>query len=388
MLLAAGPLLAACDDKAASQAGGAEPPPAKVSVIAVKSESLPILNELPGRIAPTRIAEVRPRVSGILVDRVFQQGSQVKEGDILYRIDPEPFRVRVASAEASLQRAQSTLLQAQQTAGRIDQLTQQRVASQQQQDDAVAAVAQAQADVASAKAQLDTAKLDLRYSDITAPISGVIGRAMITEGALVNSSGTEPLAIIRQLDPVYADFTQSVNELMKLRRSTESGDVNRPDEARVRLIFDDGTPYEHDGKVLFSEATVDITTGQVILRGEFPNPNGELLPGMYVRVQIEQGIQPDAIAVPQQSVQRDTAGHSQLYVVGEDSVPELRTVTAGRLLGDRWVIDSGLKPGDQVVVEGFQKIRPGAKVQAEAWVPPSASGTPKQAAMLPTPAVE
>ncbi|WP_342640384.1 efflux RND transporter periplasmic adaptor subunit [Rhodoligotrophos ferricapiens] len=386
MITAASPVLIGCDDQAASKdtpGAAAEAPPQPVSVVTVRPERLPIVNELPGRIAPLRVAEVRPRVSGIVIERVFEQGSEVKEGDVLYRIDPEPFRVRVASAEAALKRAEAGRLQAQQTAERIEQLRKQRVVSTQQQDDAVAALAQAQADVASAKAQLDAARLDLQYADVRAPISGRIGRALITEGALVSASGAEPLATIRQLDPVYADFNQSVNDLLALRRSTASGSLSEPNEgeATVKLIFDDGTPYKYSGKVLFSEATVDETTGQVLLRGEFPNPDGELLPGMYVRVQVEQGVEPNAIAVPQQAVQRDTSGHAQVYVVGEDSIPQLRTVKAGRTLGDRWVINAGLKPGERVVVEGFQKIRPGMKVQAQAWAPAGegASAPGKQA---------
>lgn len=369
----AGPILAGCNNEAVSKDAEAAqtPPPAQVAVLTVKAEALPIINELPGRIAPTRVAEVRPRVSGIVIERVFEQGSEVKEGDVLYRIDPEPFRVQVASAEAALRRAEATRLQASQKAERINKLSDREVVSGQQHDDAVAALAQAEADVASAKAQLAAAQLNLEYAEVKAPISGVIGRAMITEGALVSSSGPAPLATIRQLDPIYADFTQSVNELLQLRRSAATGSVSRPNEgeAVVRLIFDDGTPYAHPGKVLFSEATVDETTGQVVLRGEFPNPEGDLLPGMYVRVQVEQGTQQNVIAVPQQAIQRDSGGQAQVYVVGEDSVPQLRTVTAGRTLGDSWVIHSGLEPGDQVVVEGFQKIRPGAKVDAVAWAP-------------------
>lgn len=375
-------LLAGCNLEAASQKEAstpATPPPPAVSVVTVVPETLPIVNELPGRIAPTRVAEVRPRVSGIVIERVFTQGSTVKEGDILYRIDPEPFRVKVAAAEAALQRAEASRLQAKQTADRINRLEGQNVASGQQRDNAVAALAQAEADVAAAKAQLAAAKLDLEYAEVKAPISGVTGRALITEGALVSSS--DVLTTIHQLDPVYADFTQSVSELRELRNSAANGSVKQRDEAPVTLFFDDGTAYRHQGVVLFSEATVDQTTGQVTLRGQFPNPEGDLLPGLYVRVQVEQGIQPDAVAIPQQAVQRDPGGAAVVYVIAEDGTPQRRAVKLGRILGTRWVVEDGLKPGEKVMVEGFQKLRPGMKVQPQEWAPVSAGATPgKQAA--------
>ncbi|GGE48531.1 MexE family multidrug efflux RND transporter periplasmic adaptor subunit [Agaricicola taiwanensis] len=362
--------LAACsDDEAAAPAGGAGAPPPGVSVVTIAPEALPLTNDLPGRIAPTRIAEVRPRVAGIIIERVFEQGSIVKEGDVLYRIDPEPFRVQVASARATLQRAEATQLLARQQQQRQSELRERNVASGQQFDSAVAALAQADADVASARAGLAAAELDLQYSEVKAPISGRIGRALITEGALVSSAGAENLATIQQLDPVYADFTQSASDLMALRRALELGSLTSsdPGEAKVQLILDDGTAYKHQGRLLFSEAAVDATTGQVTLRGEFPNPDGDLLPGMYVRVLIEQGVEPNAIAVPQQAVQRDGSGRAQVYVVGEDKKASLRNVSTGRILGNRWVINEGLKAGELVVVEGFQKIRPGAEVNAQPW---------------------
>ncbi|MGO4833027.1 efflux RND transporter periplasmic adaptor subunit, partial [Rhizobiaceae sp. 2RAB30] len=285
------PVLSACSPSEAdnSSAAAKVAPPVGVSVVTVAPESLPITNELPGRIAPTRIAEVRPRVSGIVVERVFEQGSVVKQGDVLYRIDPEPFKVRVASAEASLQRAKAAQLQAQQQADRQKQLRDRSFASMQQFDNAVAALAQADADVALADAGLAEARLNLNYSEVRAPISGRIGRAIVTEGALVSTNGAESLATIQQLDPVYADFTQTANALMRLRQALKSGSLDRPEAATVQLRLDDGSSYAHSGKLLFSEAAVDETTGQITLRGEFPNPDGDLLPGMYVRVRLEQG---------------------------------------------------------------------------------------------------
>jgi membrane fusion protein (multidrug efflux system) len=367
LVLSALGILAGCDEKKAPQQAMAFPPSA-VSVITTVAEPLPITNELPGRIAPTQIAEVRPRVSGIVVKRVFEQGSMVKEGDVLYKIDPEPFKVQVASAEATLARAKAAQLQARQSADRQRELKKTNVTSTQAVEDAISALAIADADVAAAQAGLSSATLNLRYADVTAPISGRIGRALITEGALVSGSGTDVLATIQQLDPVYADFTQSATDLIRLRKALESGGIMSPSgDAPVRLMMDDGTLYEHPGKLLFSEATVDATTGQVTLRGQFPNPDGNLLPGMFVRVLIEQGIEKSAIAVPQQAVQRDSAGKAQVYVVGADNTAQIRPVVTGRVVDDRWVISKGLTAGEKVIVEGFQKVRPGAKVNPSEW---------------------
>ena len=366
-------LVSACTDQDRKAAAPAEAPPVAVGTIKVEPKPLPVTNNLPGRIAPTRIAEVRPRVSGIVVERVFTQGSIVKAGDVLYRIDPAPFRVRVESAEATLKRAEAVRLQAQQQSDRVRELRERNVASAQQFESATAALAQADADVAIARAGLAAAKLDLEYSEVAAPIGGRIGRALITEGALVLANSPESLATIQQLDPIYADFTQSAGELLGLRRALQEGAITKgdPDAANVRLLFDDGSQYRHPGRLLFSEATVDATTGQVTLRGEFPNPDGDLLPGMYVRVLIERGVQSDAIAVPLQAVQRDGGGQASVYVLRDNGTLDLRPVVTGRALGNDQVIDGGLKPGEEVVAEGFQKIRPGARFKGEPWKPAS-----------------
>lgn len=362
------PVLAACTPSEAENKTAAKaPPPAAVSVLTVTPENLPVMNELPGRVAPTRIAEVRPRVSGIVVERVFEQGTMVKAGDVLYRIDPEPFRVRVASAEATLQRAKATQLQARQQADRQKELKERSIASSQQLDNAVATLAQADADVALAEAGLAEAKLNLDYSEVRAPIDGRIGRAIVTEGALVSANSSESLATIQQLDPVYADFTQSANQLLRLRHAHQAGSLASQAAAPVTMKLDDGSDYAHSGRLLFSEAAVDETTGQVTLRGEFPNPNGDLLPGMYVRVLIEQGIQQNVVAVPQQAVQRDSGGKALVYVVDAKNVVALREVQVDRSLGNKFVIGNGLASGDRVIVEGFQKIKPGAEVAPEEW---------------------
>ncbi|QLL60153.1 efflux RND transporter periplasmic adaptor subunit [Sinorhizobium mexicanum] len=361
--------LAGCQKNEEQQAAAAFPP-AAVAVYTTAAEALPITNELPGRITATRIAEVRPRVSGIVVERVFQQGTIVKEGDVLYRIDPAPFQVKVDSAEATLKRAQAVVEQAKRTADRQSKLKDAQFAAIQQFDDAIAALAQAEADVGIAQAGLAEAKLNLQYANVTAPIGGRIGRALITEGALISATDTQNLATIQQLDPIYADFTQSATDLIRLRKALKDGQMMSSDnEAEVQLILDDGTPYALKGKLLFSEAAVDATTGQVTLRGEFPNPNNDLLPGMYVRVQIQQGLERDAITVPQQAVQRNNAGQSQVYVVSADNKVEFRNVTLGRTVGERWQVTSGLKAGEKVIVEGFQKVGPGAPVVPSVWDP-------------------
>jgi membrane fusion protein (multidrug efflux system) len=344
------------------------PPPSPVGVVTVQPETLPITSDLPGRIAPTRLAEVRPRVSGIIVERVFEQGSLVKEGDVLYRIDPAPFQVQVDSAEATLRRAQAAQLQARQTADRQTQLSKSNVASRQEYDAAISGLAQADAEVAIAQASRAQAKLSLQYANVTAPISGRIGRALITEGALVSSTSSENLATIQQLDPIYADFTQPVADLIRLRRALQDGKLmTGPNEAKAQLLLDDGTKYPETGRLLFSEAAVDETTGQVTLRGEFPNKAGDLLPGMYVRVQIEEGLERNAIAVPQQAVQRDAGGQASVLVVGGEDKVEQRRVTVGRTLGERWVVSQGLKAGDRVIADGFQKTAPGATVKPQPW---------------------
>jgi membrane fusion protein, multidrug efflux system len=359
--------LAGCGD--GKQAGAEQAAPAtSVGVVTVTPETLRIVNDLPGRIAPTRIAEVRPRVAGIVVERVFKQGTIVREGDVLYRIDPAPFRVRVNSAKAALQRAEATRVLAKQQAERQTQLKERDVTTGQLYDQAVAQLAQAEADEASARAGLEAAQLDLQYTEVRAPITGRIGRALITEGALVSVGGSESLATIQQLEPVYADFTQSANELLALKRAAQAtAKAQGGDAADVRLKFDDGSEYAQQGRLLFSEAAVDATTGQITLRGEFPNPEGDLLPGMYVRVQIVQGEQKDALSVPERALQRDPGGQAQLYVVNAERKAELRSVTPSRLVNGRWIIKSGLNAGDSVVVEGFQTLAPGATVDTKPW---------------------
>jgi membrane fusion protein (multidrug efflux system) len=303
-------------------------------------------------------------VSGIVVKRMFQQGSEVKAQDPLYQIDPRPFEVEVQASEAALAKAAAVLDQADLQAKRVSTLAKQQAASQAQNETAIGALRQAQAEVSAREADVARAKLNLEYATIRAPISGTIGAALVSEGALVVQNDSTNLATIQQLDRVYADFTQPVSELNRLRRAFSSGDLDQiaADAVRVRLVVDDGSVYPLAGKLLFSDAKVDAYTGQVTLRGEFPNPAKELLPGMYVRVLIEQGIDSDAIAVPQQAIQRNSGGGSEVFVVKDDGHIAVQPVRTGSQQDGQWLVLEGLKPGQRVVVEGFQKFAPGDAV--------------------------
>lgn len=360
-----------------AQAPGAMPP-AAVSVVTLKAHAVPVVSELPGRISATRVSEVRARVSGILQQRVFEQGSLVKAGDVLYRIDPRLFRVRVMSAEASSQKAKAVQQNARQQVERKKTLQESRVGSGVDYETAAVALAQADADVALAQAALDEARINLDYTEVRAPISGIIGGALVTEGALVTADGAAALAQIQQIDPVYADFTQSAQDLLTLKRAMEQGKLNSPEpgKAAVRLVFDDGSVYAQPGKLLFSSASVDSTTGQVTLRAEFPNAGGDLLPGLYVRVRIEQAVRENALSVPQRAVTRTASGEAQVYVVGKDNKAELRDVTLGETTGSEWVVEQGLKEGEQVVVEGVMKVQPGAIVAPSPWKQPDEAAKP------------
>jgi membrane fusion protein (multidrug efflux system) len=378
-LLLAGlaPALAGCDEATPAMAATAAEP--EVGIVTVKSQPRAMVRELPGRIAPTRVADVRSRVSGIVVERLFQQGTEVKAGDPLYRIDPKPFEVELQANEAALAKATAAFDLAAQHANRIATLYGQKAVSEAENEKAVGAMRQAQAEIGARKADVARARLNLDYTTIRAPIGGVVGAALVSEGALVVQNDPTNLATIQQLDPIYADFTQSVSEMSRLRHAFESGDLDRisPDAAKVRLVLDDGTIYSLPGRLLFSESKVDAYTGQVTLRGEFPNPKRELLPGMYVRVQIEQGIDSDAIAVPQQAIQRDAGGGSEVFVVKHDGRVAMQPVRTGAIQDGLWLVSDGLKDGDRVVVDGFQRFAPGDKVKAQAWVDADAAdGSP------------
>ncbi len=379
MLAVLAPMLAGCNEPTATAAPSTPEP--DVSVVVVQPRAHAVVRELPGRISPTRVADVRPRVSGIIVERLFHQGSEVKAGDPLYRIDPRPFEVEVQSTEAALARAKAVLEQATSHANRVATLYKEKAAPEAKNEEAVATLRQAQADVAARKADVARARLNLDYATIRAPIDGIVGAARVSEGALVVQNDSTSLATIQQLDPIYADFTQSITEMHQLRRALDTGELVAPEAMKVRLVLDDGELYPQAGKLLFSEAKVDAHTGQVTLRGEFLNPKRELLPGMYVRVQIEQGIDSDAIAVPQQAIQRNSGGGSEVFVVKDDGRVIIQPVKIGSLQDGMWFVTDGLKSGDRVVVEGFQKFTPGDKVRTLSWTEADASADLTQQAL-------
>ena len=377
LVLALTPILAGCNEKTAAAPQPAQPP--EVSIVSVMPVPRPVVRELPGRIAPTRVADVRPRVSGIIVDRTFHQGSEVKAGDVLYRIDPKPFEVEVQSQEAALAKAVAAFDQASLQSKRVATLTSQRATSEAENERAMGTMRQAEAEVAARRADVSRAKLNLEYATIRAPIDGIVGAALVSEGALVVQNDTANLATIQQLDPIYADFTQSVTEMNNLRRSLASGefDAIAPEETKVRLILDDGTVYPLPGKLLFSEAKVDAFTGQVTLRGQFPNPSRELLPGMYVRISIEQGLDTDSIAIPQQAVQRNGGGGSEVFIVKDDNLVATQAVRTGTVQDGQWLVTEGLKAGDRVIVEGFQKFVAGDKVDPKPMLEAKAASDQK-----------
>ncbi|QXI35710.1 efflux RND transporter periplasmic adaptor subunit [Pseudomonas promysalinigenes] len=355
-------MLVGCDD--ATQPDEQQPL-AQVRVETLQLQPQAITTELSGRILAPRTAQVRARVAGVVLKRVYREGSDVKQGDVLFLIDPAPLKADHDSARAALARAQATLYQARLQEQRYRQLVDDKAVSRQEYDNARAAFLQADAAVAEAKAALERAKLNLGYATVTAPIAGRIGRALVTEGALVGQNEPTPLATIEQLDPIHADVTQSTRELNALRRALRAGQLQQASDgqASATLIQDDGSAYPFAGKLLFSDISVDPSTNQITLRSEFPNPNLDLLPGSYVRVRLEQAVQPKGLSVPQRAVVRDSAGVPKVLVVDAQARVSERQVVLGSAQGDRWQVSEGLAPGEQVVVEGLQHIKAGDQVQ-------------------------
>ena len=340
---------------------GAEAPPVEVSTVTAAAATVPRTFDLPGRLASTRVAEVRAQVSGIIQERTFEEGSLVRKGDVLFRIDPAVFRAEVDARAAALARAEASRVQALKQSERTETLLERQAASTAQHDIAVATLRQAEADVASAKAQLARARIDLDYATVRAPIAGRIGRALVTEGALVGQGEATKLALIQQIDPIFADFNAAAADPSAL-----SDRAAGREETEVRLVQADGSPYPVAGRLLFTDVSVDPGTGQVSLRATFPNPRAALLPGTYVRVRVAHGVTADAVVVPAQAIQRSSAGEAQAYVV-DDGKLALRPLRTGALTDDGWIVEEGLKVGETVVVEGFQKIQPGMAVDPVAW---------------------
>ncbi|WP_334598175.1 efflux RND transporter periplasmic adaptor subunit [Pseudomonas alvandae] len=341
-------LLSGCKKEEAAPA----PPPPQVGVVTLKTQPFTLTSELPGRTSAFRVAEVRPQVNGIILKRLFKEGADVKAGQQLYQIDPAVYEATLKSAEANLRSTKSI-------ADRYQQLVNEQAVSRQEYDTAVA-------NRLESEANLQTAQINVRYTKVYAPISGRIGRSSVTEGALVSNGQTDALATIQQLDPIYVDVTQSSVELLQLRRELESGRLQKAGDnaAMVKLTLEDGSQYPHEGKLEFSEVSVDQTTGSVTLRAVFPNPDHTLLPGMFVHAQLQAGVNSAAILAPQQGVTRDLKGMPTAMVVGADNKVELRQLKASRTVGSQWLIEDGLKAGDRLITEGLQYVRPGVEVKA------------------------
>lgn len=363
-------LLAACTggkEQGAAPGAGAPPQAPAVTVMTVATASVPMVTELPGRTTPYLIAELRPQVTGILTERAFKEGSEVKAGQVLYRIDPAPYQAAFDSARASLARAEANAQAARIKAQRHAGLVKIDAISKQANDDAQAALKQAQAEVAAAKAAVDKAKIDLDYTRLKSPIAGRIGRSAVTAGALVTANQAQALATVQQLDPIYVNLTQSSAEMLRMRGEIAAGRLQpgAGGEVPVKLILEDGSEYAAEGRLALSEVTVDEGTGSVTLRAQFPNADGVLLPGMYVRARLPQGTRSEAILVPHKALSRDPLGNALVMVVNAESKVEARPVKVAQSLGSDWVVTSGLAAGERVIVEGLQKVRPGAPVQVQ-----------------------
>ena len=384
-VLALAVVLSACGKPSAPAAAAAGGMPApEVGVVTVAPGDVGLVTELPGRLEASRVAEVRARAAGILQERLFREGSDVKAGQQLYRIDAAPYAAALQSAQAGLARSMANLTQATALAERYAPLVKENAISQQEYASAVAAQKQAEADVAAGRASVQTANITLGYARVNAPISGRIGRSLVTEGALVGQGEVTQLAVIQQINPMYVNFTQSAGEVYKLRKALESGQLKSAgaQTAAVQVVMEDGSVYEQPGRLLFSDLTVDSTTGQITLRAEVPNPKGTLLPGLYVRVRLEQATAGNAITLPQQAVTRSAQGDSVLLVDAEGKVGP-RPVKVGGQQNGQWVILDGLKAGEQVIVDGFQKLRPNAPVKPVPWKAPgtaTATAAPAPAA--------
>lgn len=362
--LASAVILSGCDQspQASQQAKQAAP----VGVVTIKSQPLTLTKELPGRVAASQVAEIRPQINGIIQSRLFTQGAEVKKGQALYQIDSSTFEAQVATSKAAITKAKASIANAKAKSERYSELLKIKAVSQQDYDEADASFKGAEADLLTAQAQLKTAQINLDYSKVESPITGKIGKSNITVGALVSANQATALATVTQLDPIYVDLTQSSSELTRLKKAIANGELNREmkEHSKVVLKMEDGSVYPHKGTLQFSEVTVDPSTGSVTLRAEFPNPEKLLLPGMYVRAVIVEGVKANAILAPQRGIGRNTKGEPTAMVVSKDNKVEPRVLKTDRTIGSNWLITEGLNDGDKLIVEGLQKIAPGAPVNA------------------------
>jgi membrane fusion protein (multidrug efflux system) len=361
---------------------GAQQPPAQgappVGYVIVKEQPVTLTTELPGRTTAYETSDVRPQVNGIVLARLFQEGDVVAKGQALYRIDPAPYQAQVANARAALARAQAAIASSAALARRYGELVKINAISRQDYENALTSAEQARADVAAQQAALRSATIDLARTTIRAPISGRIGRSVYTTGALVTASQANALATIQRLDPIYVDIQQSSSDLLKLRQQILSGQVASEGQARVKLKLEDGSTYGPEGTLRFADVTVDPNTGSQTIRAQFANSNGLLQPGMYVRAQLAQGTQLQGMLVPQRGVGRDERGNATALVVGQGNKVEPRVIKTERVVGDSWLVTSGLKPGDKVIVEGAMMLRPGMPVTPQPWNPNAKPAAPQQ----------
>jgi membrane fusion protein (multidrug efflux system) len=355
--------LLGCDRKPAATAPAG---PVEVGVVTLSPSAVTLTTELPGRTSAFRVAEVRARVNGIVLKRLFAEGSDVKEGQPLFRIDAAPYQAALDSAKASLARAEANVANARLQAQRYADLVAENAVSRQEYDNAMAALKASEADVAAGRAAVEAARINIGYTTVNAPVSGRIGRSAVTEGAYVQQAQATLLATVQQLDPVYVDLSQSTAEVLRLRRDLDAGKLKSagPGQAKVKLVLEDGQEYSEAGTLQFADVTVDPSTGSIALRALFPNPRRVLLPGMFVRARLEEGVAQQALLVPQQAVTRDQKGQPTALVVNGERKVERRQLVTERSIGDAWLVTSGLAAGDQVIVEGLQKVRPGAEVKA------------------------
>jgi len=376
-----GTLIAGLSLTSCNKPPAAGPPPRgprEVGIVVVKPERVSVTTELPGRTSAFQIAEIRPQISGLIQKRLFIEGSNVKVGQVLYQIDPAPLEAALKNAQSALNRAEANLPSIRSKTERFKKLVVSKAVSQQDYDDAADALTQVTADVQYGKATVETARINLEYTKVTAPISGRIGKSNVTAGAIVTAYQPLPLATIQQLDPIYVDVPQSTTDLLRLKSRLKEGHLNQheKDQDKVKLILEDGAPYSLEGTLQFSDVTVDPTTGSVTLRALFPNPDGVLLPGMFVQAVINEGVNEQAILVPQQGVARDPKGNPYALVVDAESKAGFRPLTLDRAIGDKWLVSAGLAPGDQVIVEGLLMLQPGTVVKAAPFDPTQAGQDP------------